>query len=134
MTRDSERHAERENERSSVEAEGCQSGGVAASPTPSHLRGSVTSGSTAREPVCARCGGARADLARGRDPEEFCNPCYDDVEADLSHPPVEPTNTIYVRFSDDGKHIQKWSREPFENGEPHLAVEPTDVTDEGGAK
>jgi len=37
----------------------------------------------AREPVCARCKGTRDDLAPGRDPEELCDPCYDDAERAL---------------------------------------------------
>lgn len=28
------------------------------------------------------------------------------------------SDVIYVRWSDDGQHIRKWSREPFEGGEP----------------
>lgn len=37
--------------------------------------------------VCAQCKGARDDLASGRDPEELCDPCYDDAVADLAATP-----------------------------------------------
>jgi len=31
---------------------------------------------------------------------------------------VEKIALIYVRWSDDGQHIRKWSRDPFDGGEP----------------
>lgn len=40
------------------------------------------------EDQCARCKGVRAKLAEGRDPEELCDPCYDDSIAALTPPPV----------------------------------------------
>ena len=36
------------------------------------------------EAVCAQCKGMRDDLASGRDPEELCDPCYDDAVANLA--------------------------------------------------
>lgn len=38
-----------------------------------------------------------------------------------SHPQPEVTR-IYVRWSDDGERIRKWSREPFAEGEPVDAI------------
>ena len=34
---------------------------------------------------------------------------------------ADDVDAIYVAFSDDGAHIRKWSREPFEEGQAYLA-------------
>lgn len=36
---------------------------------------------------------------------------FHDAEMDVDEP-----EEIWVRFSEDGKHIAKWSRQPFEGG------------------
>ena len=35
---------------------------------------------------------------------------------------ADPTPAIFVRFSDDGQHIRKWSFEPFEAGARYIAA------------
>lgn len=47
--------------------------------------------------------------------------------ASLSQPPRAEMTRIYVRWSDDGQHIRKWSREPFEDGEAVDAEEHSDL-------
>ena len=44
------------------------------------------------ERVCAQCKGAIGDLPDGRDPEEFCDTCYEDAVASLATPKA-PTST-----------------------------------------
>lgn len=35
---------------------------------------------------------------------------------------IDPVRRIYVRWSDDGERIRKWSWRPFEHGEPFDAI------------
>lgn len=35
---------------------------------------------------------------------------------------AEKAAAIYIVFSDDGQHIRKWSREPFEGGQAFRAL------------
>lgn len=37
---------------------------------------------------------------------------------------LHPSLELCVQYSEDGKHIRKWSREPFEGGECLYAISP----------
>ncbi len=34
--------------------------------------------------------------------------------------PVDPTPAIFIHYSDDGRHIRKWSFEPFDAGTRYI--------------
>lgn len=58
--------------------------------------------------VCAQCKGSRDDLAPGREPEELCDPCYDDATASLQPTPAEETDYCgLVETSPDDFDVSK---------------------------
>lgn len=40
------------------------------------------------------------------------------AETDITNPPFG--HALHIQFSDDGRHIRKWAREPFDGGAPYI--------------